>query len=318
MYVLQSLQSMSHATHPVLGKNSMEVRNLKTFLTVAKLSSFRQAAERLNYAQSSISSQIIVLEEEVGTPLFQRQGRSIALSAAGKKLFRYAQKIVEVEREAFAAASSAAEPRGLISLRIPQSLGTYYLPAIIEMFRARHSKVDFDVSSCEYQMLPHELKSGTTDLAFLLADSVDFSELKTEFLGAVTLSVVAPPTHSLTRYPSISTRDLKNQPIILPKHDCSYKMAFEELLAEEKVRPGTVIEMNSIEAIKHCVMKGLGIAMIPDIAVSAEIGNGRLVPLNWPEDALETAVLMIWHQEKWLSQMLKEFMNIARKIFRSM
>lgn len=295
----------------------MEVRNLKTFLEVAKLSSFRRAAERLNYAQSSISSQIKVLEEEIGEPLFQRQGRTIALSTAGKKLIRYAQKIVEVEREAFAAASSAAEPQGLISLRIPQSLGTYYLPTIIERFRKGHSIVDFDVSSCEYQVLPHELKAGITDLAFLLTDSVDFSELKTEFLGTVDLSIVAHPNHRLAIRKSILTRDLKNEPIILPKHDCSYKMAFEQLLAEEEVRPGAVIEMNSIEAIKHCVMKGLGITMIPEIAVSAEIKRGDLVVLPWPQDELETAILMIWHKEKWLSPLLKEFMNTVRRVFRS-
>jgi DNA-binding transcriptional LysR family regulator len=133
-------------------------------LIVSKLSCFRRAAEILNYAQSSISSQIKVLEEEIGTPLFQRQGRCNALSMAGKNFLRYAQKIVEMEREAFAAESSAAEPRGLISLRIPQSLGTHFFPAIIEMFRTHHPKVDFDVGSCEYKMLPHELKSRITDL----------------------------------------------------------------------------------------------------------------------------------------------------------
>lgn len=296
----------------------MEVRNLKTFLEVAKLSSFRRAAERLNYAQSSISSQIKVLEEEIGEPLFQRQGRTITLSTAGKKLIPYALKIVEVEREAFAAASSAAEPQGLISLRIPQSLGTYYLPAIIETFRKDHSKVDFDVSSCEYQMLPHELKVGTTDLAFLLTDSVDLSELKTEFLGTVDLLIAAHPSHPLALRKSIFTRDLKNEPIILPKHDCSYKMAFEHRLAEEKVRPGAVIEMNSIEAIKHCVKKGIGITMIPKIAVSAEIKNGDLVALPWCQNEFETAVLMIWHKEKWISPLLKEFMNTVRKIFRAL
>lgn len=295
----------------------MEVRNLKTFLTVAKLSSFRRAAERLNYAQSSISSQIKVLEEEIGKPLFKRQGRSIALSTAGKKLIGYAQKIVEAEREAFAAASSAVEPQGLISLRIPQSLGTYYLPAIIEKFRTYHAKIDFDVSSCAYQILPHELKAGITDLAFLLAASVDLSELKTEFLGTVYLSVVAHPNHKLAIRKSISTHDLKGEPIILPKHDCSYKMAFEELLAEKKITAGPIIEINSIEAIKHCVMKGLGISIIPEIAVSAEIKKGSLVALPWPRDELETAILMIWHREKWLSPMLKEFMNTVRKVFRS-
>lgn len=176
----------------------MEIRNLKTFITVARLLNFRKSAETLNYAQSTISAQIKILEEELGKPLFRRKGKTIDLTSAGKNLVQYAQKIVAIEKEAFATVSEIETHHGNLSLRIPQTLGTYFLPEILQEFYQTYPNTDFDVASCEYQNLPHELKSGITDLAFLLTDSVDFSELKTEFLGTVNLVMVGSPIHYLS------------------------------------------------------------------------------------------------------------------------
>ena len=293
----------------------MELRNLKTFLAVARRASFKGAAAQLNYAQSSVSAQIKVLEEEIGKPLFVRSAKSVTLSPAGQALIRYAQKIVDMEKEAAAALSSVGEPRGSISLRIPQTLGTYYMPGVLQDFRQSHPRVDFDISSCEYQMLPDELAAGVTDLAFLMADSVDFSVLKTEFLGTLRLVLAGPPGHALAGDRAVATADLDGEPMIFAKHDCSYRMHFTQRLAEEKAGPGAVIEMNSVEAIKRCVAGGLGITLIPEIAVLDEIRTGKLAVLPWAEDPLETAVLMIWHKEKWLSPLLRGFMDTVRGRF---
>ncbi|MCP4115787.1 MAG: LysR family transcriptional regulator [Desulfobacteraceae bacterium] len=295
----------------------MEIRNLKTFLTVARLLNFRKSAETLNYAQSTISAQIKILEEELGKPLFQRKGKTIDLTTAGKNLVQYAQKIVAMEKEAVATVAETQSPPGNLSLRIPQTLGTYFLPAILQQFYQTCPNVDFDVASCEYRKLPHDLKSGITDLAFLLADSVDFSELKTEFLGTVNLVMLSSPDHPLARRERVLISDLAGETVFLPKHDCSYKMMFEQWLVQEKIKTASMVEMNSIEAIKQCVAKGLGIAMMPDIAAAGEIARGNLSPLNWEDDAMEAAVLMIWHRGKWISPLLKNFMDTVRTVFRN-
>ncbi len=293
----------------------MEIRNLKTFITVARLLNFRKSAEILNYAQSTVSAQIKILEEELGNPLFQRKGKTIALTAPGKNLVQYAQKIVAIEKEAFATVSEIKVPQGNLSLRIPQTLGTYFLPEILQKFYQTYPNTNFDVASCEYQSLPHELKSGLTDLAFLLTDSVDFSELKTEFLGTVNLVLVSSPNHYLTQLKRVSILDLAGETVFLPKHDCSYKMMFEQWLIQEEIKTASMVEMNSIDAIKQCVAKGLGIAIMPDITAEREINGGSLAILNWEDEAIETAVLMIWHREKWISPLLKSFMDKVRTVF---
>lgn len=292
----------------------MELRQLKTFLTVGKLLSFNRAAETLNYAQSTVSVQIRGLEDELGVPLFDRLGKQVVLTEAGQALMRYAQKMVDIEEETRSEVTGRTRPQGSLSVRMPQSLGVCHLPAILSAFCALYPNVGFDISSCAYHSLEHELKSGITDVAFLLAESISARDLKSEVLGIVRLVIVANPGHPLAGQPSISIRDLEGEPIILPKHDCSYRMLFEQMLTEERVKPASIIEMSTLETIKLCVIKGIGVTIIPEMSVRKEIRGKELAVLPWTEEMLETAILMIWHKDKWISPTLQAFMNTVRDV----
>ncbi|MCP4344018.1 MAG: LysR family transcriptional regulator [Desulfobacterales bacterium] len=294
----------------------MELRQLKTFRTVARMLSFNRAAEILNYAPSTVSAQIRLLEEELGVPLFERLGKHIGLTEPGRMLVQYAQKMLDIEKETMTKVSGWKEPSGSISIRIPQSIGTYHLPSVLSKFHLRFPKVGFDISACAYHTLQHELKIGITDVAFLLTESVQSSELKTELLGTEPLVIVTSPDHPLAGQSAVHIRDLEGESVFLPKHDCSYKMLFEQIMTEEKVDSATIMEVNSIEAIKHCVIKGIGVAMMPVIAVKQEIEQKKLVVLPWSEENLETAILMIWHKDKWISPMLQGFMDTVREVMK--
>ena len=199
---------------------------------------------------------------------------------------------------------------------MPQSIGTYYLPSILSQFQASFPKVGFDISTCAFEVLLYELRAGTIDVAFLLADSIPFSELKTELLGVEPLVVVSSSNHPIAKKNKLDIRNLADHSIFLPKHDCSYKMIFEQIIAEEKVDPVTFIEINSLEAIKQCILKGLGVAMIPLVAIKNEIAQKEMTIFSWPEEILETAILMIWHKDKWISPTLQAFMNTVNDVMK--
>ncbi len=294
----------------------MEIRQLRTFQTVARVLNFNRSAELLNYSQSAVSAQIKLLEEEIGAPLFDRLGRRVRLTEAGSMLVNYSRKILDMEKEALASVTGWKEPRGSISLRVPQSIGTYLLPAVLQRFQRRFPRVGLDVGSCAYQALPHELKTGVTDVAFLLADAIHLADLKAEPLRIEPLVMAASPDHPLAAKSSLGVRDLAGETILLPKHDCGYKMFFEKSLAEEKMDAPTMMELNSIEAIKRCVMKGVGMTMIPALSIRREMAKKRLVVLPWSDEPLETAVLMIHHKDKWLSPTTRAFMDIAREVMK--
>jgi DNA-binding transcriptional LysR family regulator len=227
-------------------------------------------------------------------------------------LVRYARKMLAIKAETFTQVAGCEEFHGSITLRIPQSLSVYTLPPVLKKFTAQYPQVGLNVSNCSIT-LQQELRSGIIDLAFLLADSIHTGDLKAEVLGFEKLFLVSDSQHPLASLSSLSLLDLKGVSILLPKQDCSYKMQFEQALTEEKVDFAAILEFNSIEAIKRCVMQGIGITLIPQMAVKKEIDENRLAVLPWPEEGLETAILMIRHKDKWLSPTLRAFMDLVRE-----
>ena len=291
----------------------MDLQRLRTFRTVATLMNFNQAAEVLHFAQSTVSVQIKTLETEVGAELFARLGKRITLTEAGGKLLNYAHRLLAIEEEALAEVAGKRGPVSHISLRIPQTIATYHFPGVLSDFLPRYPNVRFDMSSCALYSLEHELGIGTVDLAFLLTDFVQAADLNVEMLKSEPLRVVTAPGHRLTRKRRIEYKDLQNETVFLPKADCGYRMVFEQSLAASRVEPVRVIESNSLEAIKQWVAAGLGVTIIPGISVRPEIDQRRLAVLPWAEE-LETAVIMIWHKDKWLSPVLEDFMNTVRRV----
>jgi DNA-binding transcriptional LysR family regulator len=290
----------------------MNLQQLKTFRTAAILMNFNQAARQLNYAQSSVSAQIKTLEAEVGRPLFKRYGKKIELTVAGKKMLTYAHKLLAIEAEALAEINGKKETPGLLTLRMPQTIATWYLPPVLNAFIDLFPQIHLDVSSCAFYTLEHELAIGTVDLAFLLTDTINSADLAFELLKVEPLMLVASHDHPLAKRSKVTYKDLQGQILFLPKADCGYRMVFEQVLTENSVRPSAVIELNSIEAIKEIVMMGLGITIIPAIAIENQLAQNKLARLAWEED-IETGVLMIWHKDKWFSDALTAFMDIFRK-----
>ena len=280
---------------------------------MATLMNFNRSAQVLNYAQSTVSAQIKALEEEIGVPLFERIGKQVTLTKAGEQMLDYTHKLLAIEEEALSAVSGSDEPAGLLTLRVPQTIATYYLPQVLARFQPLFPKVRLDISSCAYYSLERELKTGSVDLAFLLADTVRSAQLEVEMLKVTPLVLVVASRHPLRNKTRVTYRDLKNYPVFLPKSDCGYRMGFEQVLAGENASPPVIIEINSIEAIKKCVMAGLGITIIPRMAVMDELAAKRLVALDWMED-WEVAVLMIRHKERWLSPTLLAFMDAVRGV----
>jgi len=291
----------------------MEIRHLKTFLMVAKLLSFNKAAQRLHYAQSSISAQIQALEEELGVQLFDRLGRRILLTDAGERLIPYAEKIMDLADETRTEIGGGAEPEGSLTIRIPESLGIHRLPSVIYEFSVRFPGIRLNLINCAHETLQKELRNGAIDLAFLLTESFHASDVEVEALGAESLALVTCASNRLARKRVVRTRDLAGETLLLSKVDCSYRRLFEKILEEKGIPLEATRIFHSVGFLKQCVMAGAGITILPEVAISEEIEKHKLVRLRWEEDNLEVSTLMIWSKGRWVSPTLNAFMEIVRK-----
>lgn len=295
----------------------MEIRHLKTFLTVAKLLSFNKAADRLHYAQSSISAQIQALEMELDVRLFDRLGRRIQLTEAGERLIPYAEKIIDLADETRVEIGGGAEPEGSLTIRVPESLGIHRLPSVIYEFSARFPGIRLNLINCAHESLQKDLRNGAIDLAFLLTQSFEAADLEVENLGYESILLVASPDHRLAKEKLVRTRDLAEDTLLLSTVDCSYRRLFEKILDDEGVPLEATRTFHSVGFLKQCVIAGAGITILPEVSVSEEIRKRRLTRLAWEEGKLEVAVLMIWCGTRWLSPTLNAFMEIARRTLKS-
>ncbi|MBU1041745.1 MAG: LysR family transcriptional regulator, partial [Proteobacteria bacterium] len=194
----------------------MELRDLRTFVAVARLLSFHRAGEEVHAAQSTVSARIAALETDLGVRLFERLGRRVALTAAGERLRDYAVKMLDLEEETRAWMSGESEVRGSLTVRVPESLCAWRLGGIIRAFREGYPLVRLRFTACTLEGLEKDLRQGVTDLAFLMADSVRAGDLVVEALGVEKLVLVAAPGHRLAALGrEVGPQDLRGETLVL-------------------------------------------------------------------------------------------------------
>ncbi|OLN28125.1 Chromosome initiation inhibitor [Desulfovibrio sp. DV] len=291
----------------------MELRDVRTFVVVARHLSFHRAARDVHAAQSTVSARIASLEDELQVRLFERLGRSVALTEAGKRLQQMAAKLLDLEDEARAWVAGASEARGVLTIRVPESLCAWRMGRVIRQFREAYPHLQLRFISCTVEGLENDLRQGITDLAFLMADSVRAGDLIVEALGMEELILVAAPMHRLARNGTpFGLEALAGETLLLCTADCAYRKVFENMLAEAGVHTAAYLEFSSAASLRGCLRNGLGVSILPTSAVREDIAAGNLALLPWENSALEVAVLMLHHKSKWISPPLASFMSLMR------
>ncbi len=302
----------------------MELRQLETFVAVARELSFSRAAAGLGYVQSSVSSQVAALERELGVPLFDRLGRTIALTEAGRVMLDYSERLLDLAREAGEAVADAGtgsgEITGSLNVSAPETLLTYRLPGLLTIFHERYPKVRVSLKPTAVGRLVgstlRALEEGRVDVAFVLeVPLVSVEGISTELLMEEGVSVVAPPAHALANSAFVDPSDLTGEAVLLPEapqSGCAYRGRFERQLSEGGVVPRETLEFQSIEAIKRCVSAGMGVTVLPTVTVEGELAAGTLSELGWREP-IQVGTLMAWNEARWASPALRAFLKTARE-----
>ena len=291
----------------------MESRHLFTFLVVVEVGSFTRAAQKLDYAQSSITAQIQALEAELGQPLFDRISKKIILTDAGRRLLPYAQEISRLHTIAEDALRSENELTGTLRIGAPESLAAFRLPRIIKEFRNLHPQVQIILKPGACWQLTEFIRSGELDLAFLLQPETEYKELCVTTLVHEEMTLVAPLGHPLLSLDEVDPIHLKGETILHTEAGCTYRTLFERHLNAHGIFPDPTLEFWSIEAIKQCVMAGLGISLLPLVTVWHELAEEKLGRLNWDDESQRVATQIAYHHKKWISPALTEFLRIVQE-----
>jgi DNA-binding transcriptional LysR family regulator len=292
----------------------MDLKQLATFRTAATCLSFTRTAEALNYVQSSVTAQIHALEEDLGVRLFDRLGKRVALTDAGERLLPYAERMLDLAREATIVVSGTDHPSGILTIIAPETLCTYRLPPVLRAFRARFPEVTLHLKPCDIGDLRRAMSEDGVDVAFVLEELLSVPGLIPENILNEPLLLVSAPDHRLASAAVVRPSDIEGEPVVLTEAGCGYRVLFDRSLAAVGARPATTLEFSSIEAIKQCVMVGMGITVLPAVSVRAEIEQGRMAALRWSEPNFQVMTRMVLHKDKWLSPALCAFLEVTREV----
>ena len=291
----------------------MEIRHFVTFNKVIENGSFTQAAEQLGYTQSTVTSHIQALEVHLGAPLFDRMGRKLKLTDVGKKLLPYTKEILETYGKIESIASDEEEMSGELKISAPESLTVYRLEPILREYRKKFPHVSISLSNATCGDNKRAILNGSADIAFLMLPQWQDSDLIVHSLLAEPIVLVGSPDCSLNMLDKSYDNQKLSECLIVNEEECSYRKMFEKYLEERGITPSHTMKLWSVEAMKRCVMSGLGIACLPLMAVNEEIKEGKLKVIPCDGDFFPIFSQFAYHKNKWISPALAMFMDITLK-----
>lgn len=292
----------------------MELRQLNTFRTVASTLNFSRAAEALNYVPSNVTMQIKALEDELGVRLFDRLGKQLVLTTAGKRFLTHIQGVLSKLDEARSVVHDNEILSGTLTISANEVICAYRLPAVFQRYRSRHPGVRLIFRSVPNQQLKQTLYEGTADVVFMLDEPIRSSGLAVEPLLEETFRFFAAPDHPLAKRTALQLEDFHGEVLLTNEQGCPYRTMLDRAFEREGMDRMTYLEFQSAEAIKQCAISGIGIAFLPEVVAEAEVERGELVALPWQIPDLHVYTQMAWHKDKWLSPILLSFIEAAREV----
>lgn len=275
----------------------MDISALHAFLAVADSASFSQAAERLFLTQPAVSKRIAALEAELGTPLFDRIGRQVGLTEAGRALLPRARRIIEeLEDSRRAIASLSGKVEGRLSFGTSHHIGLHRLPPLLRTYHQRYPQVALDIQFMDSEQACQAVLHGELELGVVTLPTVVLPNLATHVVWHDRLAVVVANGHPLAEKPRPNLSDLARWPAIMPAHGTYTREIIEAAFKREGLTPQVSMSTNYLETIKMLVSVGLGWSVLPRTMLDAQISALRLPALQ-----LERELGLVVHTNRSLS-----------------
>lgn len=284
----------------------MTFAQLQAFQAVMEVKSFTEAAERLGISQSGISHAIRSLEEEFGLPLFRRDRNGIALTQAGQLAVDHVREILErAERIRQEISALSGLKLGKVRVGSFQSVATRILPSLVREFHRLYPGLEMSIFEGTDSEVQEWIISGTVDIGFVVAPCTGVESVP---VLEDEIRVVLPDKHPLGKRQTLSWEELGEEPLVVSR--CSYEAIIASMTPPEFSTDSTVrVEARNIQTVIAMVREGVGIALVPSLAIQEECSGVVIRSLGTP---LSRTVLLATRSISNLSPGGKAFWNHAK------
>jgi DNA-binding transcriptional LysR family regulator len=270
------------------------------------LNSFTKAAQTLQYSQASITSHIQQLEDEIGLPLFDRLGKQIQLTVVGQELYLYALELLAVYSKIQHISSNDDTMKGELRIGAAETITVYKLGSVLSEYKKLYPGVTFSLINDDCLPLRERLHTGEIDIAITLEPKVNDPYLITEVWSKEPLVFVGERNHSIK-----TIEEANGECIIFSPKKCGLRQFFEGYLVGKGINTNNHLEFTSMEAMKQCVVSGLGISLMPYISVDALLRDEKMKVI---ESSCENPMFyaqISYHKNKWLSKAHRKFIELV-------
>ena len=291
----------------------MNTKSLVTFKTILEVGSFQKAADKLGYTQSTVTFQIKQLEEELALKLFEKIGRRMELTQAGKDIMPYVDMILQGTEQISNYGKSLSEITGSLKLAIPDSILIYNMQPFMQAFTHEAPNVQLIVNSIQSGEINPSIADGTADIGINCEKDSYPDSVVHKKLGKYKAVLVASPFANNNLLDFITPHQRKPISLICNEPDGYYQLDMDKYLSEKDILLNPPMKVQSIEAVKRCVMNNLGIAVVPTYSIGEELKNVSLMPVKTELDEKTYDSFYIYHKNKWISPQMKLALNLLKK-----
>lgn len=265
----------------------MELSDLKIFVAVVREGGITRAAEKLHRVQSNVTTRVRQLEDKLNTKLFDRRGKRLVLTPAGRTLLDYADRLLALASETEAAVQGG-RPRGVFRLGSMESTAAVRLPAPLSIYAQKFPDVVLELRTGNPTQLANALLAGEIDAA-LVAEPI--AEARFDSIVAFEEE---PVIVTSTEHPPIDREGNVPGTMIVFEHGCPHRRRLEEWYALRDEMPERTIELGSYHAMLGCVLTGMGAALVPKSVIATFPESRRLRINTLPDGQNRIRTLLIW------------------------
>ena len=288
----------------------MDLRSIVTVKTILAEGSFQKAAQRLNYSQSTITFQVRQLENELSLQLFERIGRRMTLTQAGKDILPHLESIMRTMREISLYGKGRRELSGELRVAVAESLLSYRMQPVLKNFVQNAPKVKLALRCLNCHDIKDGLFSGDLDLGVYYDVGGHPATLEVVPLCEFQAAVVASPELPGELHDFMSPHQEKDVSFVINEPRSIYREIMEDHLKARDILLRNTIELWSVEAIKKSVASNLGFSFLPRFAVERELAEGTLVELPAAMPVKAVTAICAHHRNKALSRSMQLFKNL--------
>lgn len=289
----------------------MELKYLNTFKTILETGSFQKAAEYLNYAQSTITLQIQLLEQELSVKLFEKIGRKMELTHAGKELVPYIDNILNAVQQIENYGKTNEELTGTLRIAMPETLLSYQMVQTLAEFRQKAPNIKLSLKSLNCYDIRAQVLSGNVDIGLHYDIGGYGDSVVTERLQQYEFVLVGNPQLHKDEVDFI-TQNQRKTVCLLSDQSSYYYKKFNKYLEEHNIIIDNEVDLVSTEAIKQLVKGNLGIAYLPRFAVEQELNSGIIQEIPTAIRNKHIGTVCNYHKNKWITPAMELFLQLIR------